>query len=80
MGLPVPEQRPGDCYVWGSSDTSTGAVCDRQQSASPVIVDDSTHLDVCQVCTAFYIRQHCVLETVCQSVALLSMSCPDISL
>lgn len=53
MGLPVPEQRPGDCYVWGSSDASIGAVCDRQQSALPAIVDDSTHLDVCQVCRCF---------------------------
>ncbi|CAL8464600.1 g4135 [Coccomyxa elongata] len=55
MGLPVIEHRPGDCYVWGSSNPSTGfclsqaSINHRQHCAYPVIVDDSTHLDVHQV-------------------------------
>lgn len=43
---------PGDCYVWGSTAVAAGgtaagaAASPWQHSLSPVLVDDSTHLDV----------------------------------
>ena len=57
MGVPVPEYRPGDCYVWGSYEpASAGAsrqsaawVCNSAPSCVPVLVSDSSHLDVCEV-------------------------------
>ena len=60
MGLPVPEYRPGDCYVWGSCEpASAGAsgqsaawVCNSAVSCAPVLVSDSSHLDVCEVASA----------------------------
>ncbi|BDA49523.1 probable E3 ubiquitin-protein ligase HERC2 at N-terminal half [Coccomyxa sp. Obi] len=66
MGLPVLEHRPGDCYVWGSSNPNTGfplsqaSISHRQHCAYPVIVDDSTHLDVHQVAVGL---RHAALVT-----------------
>jgi hypothetical protein len=62
----VPEQRPGDCYVWGGSEPLTAVgpsstfptVCNSQHSALPTIVNDSNHLDVCQVPALFLNRFH----------------------
>ena len=64
MGLPVPEHRPGDCYVWGSSNPNIGSslsqvsISHRQHCAYPAIVDESTHLDVHQVCACLSILLH----------------------
>jgi hypothetical protein len=46
---------PGDCYVWGSAATEPTVALGIptsawQHSLSPVLVDDSTHLDVRSVC------------------------------
>ena len=63
LGLPVPEQRPGDCFVWGSCDaaasTRPGAAallgapaaggCAWQHSDVPVLASDTHHLDVAEV-------------------------------
>lgn len=55
MGLPVPEHRPGDCYVWGSCEPrSSGSpilspVCSSAVTCSPILVSESSHLDVCEV-------------------------------
>lgn len=61
MGVPVPEHRPGDCYVWGSCETrsgsigggalSTSAVCSGPAGSAPILVSDSSHLDVCEACS-----------------------------
>lgn len=54
--LPVPERVPGDCYVWGSTEASTASkkgVAGRTSgwfhSTTPTLVDNTTHLDVCEV-------------------------------
>ena len=53
---PVAERVPGDCYVWGSSDvTATGKKGSSVRasgwlhSTTPTLVDNTTHLDVCEV-------------------------------
>ena len=50
MGVPVPQHSPGDCYMWG-------AVAPRPAhpdpswtyNSSPVLVPNTTHLDIHQV-------------------------------
>ena len=55
MGVPAPVHVPGDCYVWGSSDPNTGSkplastVPGWLNSTVPIMVDNTTHLDVCEV-------------------------------
>lgn len=58
MGLPVPEARPGDCYVWGACEAAPAGrnacaadpgACGWQRSDLPVVVADTTHLDVREV-------------------------------
>ena len=56
MGVPVPERIPGDCYVWGSSEAAAGGksaisspVPGWQHSNLPILVENTTHLDVLQV-------------------------------
>lgn len=63
MGVPVLEQRPGDCYIWGSCEASPGnagsrgpspggaplGACAWQHSEVPILVSDAHHLDVAEV-------------------------------
>lgn len=61
MGVPVLEQRPGDCYMWGSCEASAGGAgsrgsagaapgaCAWQHSEAPILVSDAHHLDVAEV-------------------------------
>ncbi|KAK9818108.1 hypothetical protein WJX72_007263 [[Myrmecia] bisecta] len=56
MGLPVPEHRPGDCFVWGASEPTAGGLMKAatteagwQHSDLPTLVNNTTHLDVCEV-------------------------------
>ena len=55
MGLPVPEHRPGDCYVWGSCEprsngsATVSPVCSSPVNCNPSLVSESSHLDVCEV-------------------------------
>ena len=55
MGVPVPEHRPGDCYVWGSCEPKSNGgatpspVCSSAVTCNPILVSDSSHLDVCEV-------------------------------
>ena len=56
MGVPAPVHVPGDCYVWGSSDINTAGskpsastVPGWLNSSVPTLVDNTTHLDVCEV-------------------------------
>jgi hypothetical protein len=61
MGMPVAEQRPGDCYMWGACEANPGAAgsrpaagaapgaCAWQHSEVPVLVSDTHHLDVAEV-------------------------------
>lgn len=52
---PVLERVPGDCYVWGSSEVTTSGKKSSAVRASgwlhsttPTLVDNTTHLDVCE--------------------------------
>ena len=56
LGVPAPVHVPGDCYVWGSSDPNTAGskpaastVPGWLNSSVPTLVDNTTHLDVCEV-------------------------------
>ncbi len=56
MGVPAPVHVPGDCYVWGSSDpnssgskSAASTVPGWLNSSVPTLVDNTTHLDVCEV-------------------------------
>eukprot|EP00884_Botryococcus_braunii_P011885 jgi/Botrbrau1/20698/Bobra.0058s0027.1 len=57
LGLPVVEHRPGDCYVWGASRSSTSAgkawgfTNDSwwQHNLAPALVANTMHLDVVEV-------------------------------
>ncbi|KAL3134847.1 hypothetical protein ABBQ32_007815 [Trebouxia sp. C0010 RCD-2024] len=67
MGVPAPVHVPGDCYVWGSSDsnstgskTSASTVPGWLNSTIPILVDNTTHLDVCEVAVSL---RHAALVT-----------------
>ena len=56
MGVPAPVHVPGDCYVWGSSNPNNAgskpgpsSVPGWLNSSVPTLVDNTTHLDVCEV-------------------------------
>ncbi|DBA89976.1 TPA: hypothetical protein ACH3X2_004351 [Trebouxia sp. C0005] len=67
MGVPAPVHVPGDCYVWGSSDpnssgckSAASTVPGWLNSSVPTLVDNTTHLDVCEVAVSL---RHAALVT-----------------
>ena len=49
IGVPVPEQIPGDCYVWGSMHSAAEDALPR--SNVPVHLHGTNHLDIAEVQT-----------------------------
>ena len=51
MGVPVSPHNPGDCFMWGQAAASSGVPgAPLARNKAPVLVPNTTHLDICEVC------------------------------
>ena len=55
MGVPVVPHNPGDCFMWGQAAASSGIPGTLlARNKAPVLVPNTTHLDICEVRAAFF--------------------------
>ena len=78
MGVPASVHVPGDCYVWGSSDpnsagskSAASTVPGWLNSSVPTLVDNTTHLDVCEVRAS----NTCTCPHNCPSISSFAFFC-----
>ena len=55
MGVPVVPHNPGDCFMWGQAAASSGIPGTLlARNKAPVLVPNTTHLDICEVRGPFW--------------------------